>query len=117
MLPTATVLKFLRNQVTSVLFPRPDLILLGMPHSKNDGLFLLRELKRDQTLSDIPIVVLANSAKKQDIITCYAEHATSYVCKPFKHDVFEHMINTLLSYWAHVVVLPNRHAQASHVSI
>jgi two-component system response regulator len=111
-----TVLRFLRNQETSVLFPRPDLILLGMPHSKNDGLFLLRELKRDQTLSDIPIVVLANSSKTQDIITCYAEHATSYVCKPFKHDVFEHMINTLLSYWAHAVVLPNRHAYVSQTS-
>lgn len=85
-----TVLRFLRNQVTSVLFPRPDLILMSLPLFKNNGLLLVRELKRDRTLSDIPIVVLANSVDKQDITTCYAEYVAGYVCKSFKYNVFEH---------------------------
>ena len=109
-----TALIFLRNQITTVFFPRPDLILLGFPLLKNDGLLFLRELKRDRTLSDMPIVVLTNSVDKQDMIYCYTEHASGYVCKPFDFKVFEHTIKALVSYWAHAVVLPNRHTLASH---
>jgi CheY-like chemotaxis protein len=107
-----TVLKFLRNQVTTMTFPRPDLILLGLPFLKNDGTLLLRELKRDRTLSDIPIVVLTNSVDKQDMISCYTEHASGYMCKPFDFEELERTIKTLVSYWAHAVVLPSRHAPA-----
>ncbi len=106
-----TVLRFLRNQVTDVLFPRPDLILLGLSLLKDNTLFLLRELKRDRTLSDIPIVVLTNKLNKQDMITCYTEHAAGYVYKPFNCEVFEHSLKTLVAYWAHAVLLPSRHYQ------
>ncbi len=111
-----TVLRFLRNQITSVSFPRPDLILLGFPLLKNGGIFLLREMKRDRALSDIPIVVLTNSVDKKEMISCYTEHASAYMYKSFECEMFKHAIKALVSYWTHVVVLPNRQVHASHTS-
>ncbi len=96
-----SVLRFLRNQTTSISFPRPDLILLRVPHLKRDGITLLRELKQDRTLSDIPIVILTQSIDTQEMVTCYQNYAAGYMCASFN---FEQNIKELISYWTHLIV-------------
>lgn len=102
------IFRFLRHQTTEIHFPRPDLILLDLYLPKVDGHVFLRELKRDVTLSDIPVVVMTNSFRQQDMHTCYQEYAAGYFCKPFDFDVFANGFDILARYWAHTVVLPLR---------
>ena len=105
------VFAFLRNQMTALQFPRPDLILLDLNLPKQNGVSILRELKRDSALSDIPVVVLTNSISSADMITCYKQHAAGFICKPFNFNEFASKIDVLLHYWSQAVVLPNRQKQ------
>ena len=102
------IFRFLRHQTTGIDFPRPDLIVLDLCLPKIDGHSILRELKRDVTLSDIPVVVMTNSLRQQDMHSCYQEHAAGYVSKSFDFEVFAYEIDILAQYWAHTVVLPLR---------
>ncbi|MES2253348.1 MAG: response regulator [Pseudomonadota bacterium] len=101
-------LDFLRNKSTSVDFPRPDIILLDLNIPKRDGATVLREIKRDRDMSDIPVIIMTNSINFQEMILCYKAYASGYICKPFDYDVFQNSIESLASYWAKSVVLPNR---------
>jgi DNA-binding response OmpR family regulator len=106
------VLLFLRNQMTSIQFPRPDLILLDLYLAQKDGFSLLRDIKPDRTLSDIPVVIVTNSMRDEDMILCYQEHASGYISKSFDFDEFTHKIDVLVRSWSQTVVLPNRQQRA-----
>jgi CheY-like chemotaxis protein/DNA-binding XRE family transcriptional regulator len=101
-------LDFLRNKCTSVDFPRPDIILLDLNIPKRDGATVLREIKRDRDISDIPVIIMTNSINFQEMISCYKAFAAGYICKPFDFDIFQNSIESLARYWAQSVVLPNR---------
>lgn len=101
-------LDFLRNKCTSVDFPRPDIILLDLNIPKRDGATVLREIKRDRDISDIPVIIMTNSINFQEMISCYKAYAAGYICKPFDFDVFQKSIDSLARYWAQSVVLPSR---------
>eukprot|EP01035_Chromulina_nebulosa_P024540 gene24540-31960_t len=60
-----TVFNFLQNKMTDVAFPRPDLILLNLNLPRTDGISVLRSIKHDRNLSDIPVVILSDSISKQ----------------------------------------------------
>ncbi len=98
----------LRNRSTLVDFPRPDIILLDLNIPKHDGATVLREIKRDREISDIPVIILTNSINFQEMISCYKTYAAGYICKPFDFDVFQKSIDALVRYWALTVVLPSR---------
>ncbi|MDP3371574.1 MAG: response regulator [Candidatus Paracaedibacteraceae bacterium] len=102
------VIDFLRNRLVSTNFPRPDIILLDLSIPKRDGENVLREIKRDKTLSDIPVIIMTNKINFQDMVSCYKAYASGYICKPYDYDVFLNLLNTLANYWAKSVVLPNR---------
>lgn len=99
---------FLRKQTPSLPFPRPDIIILDLNLPKVDGLSILREIKQEDSLSDIPIIILSNNTNDKNILTCYQEQASGYMFKPFDYDVLETNIDILAHYWAHTVVLPKR---------
>lgn len=99
---------FLRKQTPSLPFPHPDIIILDLNLPKVDGISILREIKQDDALSDIPVIILSNSTNVKDMITCYQEQASGYMQKPFDIDVLETNIDILAHYWAHTVVLPKR---------
>ena len=106
------VLLFLRNQMTSIQFPRPDLILLDLYLPKKDGFSLLRDIKYDRTLSDIPVVIVTNSMRAEDILLSYQEHASGYICKSFDFDEFTQKFDEMACYWSQTVILPNRQQEA-----
>jgi two-component system response regulator len=102
------LISFLRKQTPSLPFPHPDIIILDLNLPKVDGISILREIKQDDALSDIPVIILSNNTKDKDMITCYQEQASGYMYKPFDVDVFETNIHILVQYWSQTVVLPKR---------
>jgi CheY-like chemotaxis protein len=86
--------------------PRPGVVLLDLNLPGTDGRQVLSEIKRDERLKDIPVVVLTTSSDERDIKACYQAGANSYIQKPVDIDGFVKAIERLNGYWFEVVILP-----------
>ncbi|MAQ93969.1 hypothetical protein B1759_03720 [Rubrivirga sp. SAORIC476] len=86
--------------------PRPDLILLDLNLPRVGGLDVLAEVKGDEGLREIPVVVLTTSDAESDRARAYRTHANSYLVKPVDFAKFEAMIHELGDYWARWNRLP-----------
>lgn len=95
------------------LAPEPNLILLDLNMPKKDGREALAEIKADQTLKRIPVVVFTTSREEQDILRCYELGASSYVTKPCSFGGMLEMAKTIGKYWLQIVELPSGGAQRS----
>lgn len=87
---------------------RPDLILLDLNLPKKDGRELLREIKSDEDLKEIPVVVLSISRADRDIHQSYAAGVNSYISKPTGFGEFTTLLRSVMNYWFEVVHLPSR---------
>ncbi|MEI6750249.1 MAG: response regulator, partial [Bacteroidota bacterium] len=83
----ATDFLFKRNEYKDV--PSPDLILLDLNLPKKDGRQVLAEIKEDENLKRIPVVVLTISSAEQDILKAYNLHANCFITKPL--DLYKFM--------------------------
>ena len=99
-------LHFLRRQGIHAEAPRPDLILLDLNLPRMDGRRVLAELKEDEDLRRIPVIVLTTSNAPSDIVKCYDLHANCYIVKPVDFDRFEKMIRAIEEFWFRYVTLP-----------
>ena len=99
---------FLRRQGPYVDVPRPDLILLDLNLPRKDGREVLAEIKADDALKTIPVVVLTTSQAEQDILRSYNLHANSYITKPIDLDQFIKVVKAVESFWLTIVTLPPR---------
>ena len=79
--------------------PRPHLVLLDLRLPKIDGLEVLREIKADEGLRRIPVVVLTSSAAESDIAGASDNYVNSYLVKPVEFDEFRRMMKDLGFYW------------------
>ncbi|MBV9869885.1 MAG: response regulator [Frankiaceae bacterium] len=86
--------------------PVPDLVLLDLNLPRMDGREVLRELKGDDTLRHVPIIVLTTSADEKDILTSYRLHANAYVKKPVEFGEFLVALQQLETFWLQIVRLP-----------
>ncbi len=86
--------------------PRPDLILLDLNMPKKDGREVLEEMKSDDTLRRIPVVVMTTSQAEEDIIKSYDLHANCYVNKPVDLDQFARIVQNIEDFWLTIVKLP-----------
>jgi len=103
---------FQRNDFTdSKKYPRPALILVDLRMPKVDGLEVLQQVKRDEKLRCIPIVVLTTSKANQDMVDAFAHHANSYLVKPLDFDIFKSQLIDLCTYWLKWNKLPDASAQ------
>jgi two-component system, chemotaxis family, response regulator Rcp1 len=84
----------------------PDLILLDLNLPKVNGREVLAQLKADEALRSIPVVVLTTSTSDEDIVRSYAAHANSYVQKPVDYEQFIRAIQQIQEYWLMFVWLP-----------
>ncbi|MGB0720277.1 MAG: response regulator [Bdellovibrionales bacterium] len=84
----------------------PDLILMDLNMPKKDGREVLEEIKRDERLMLIPVVILTSSEAEQDILETYGLHANSYITKPVDLSKFSHIVSVVENFWFSVVVLP-----------
>jgi CheY-like chemotaxis protein len=99
-------MKFLRRKEPYLRVPRPDLILLDLNLPKKTGVEVLREIKTDQSLKLIPVVILSTSAAQEDIIQSYSLHANCYITKPVDFIQFTKVIRLIEEFWLAVVQLP-----------
>ncbi|MFP4013134.1 MAG: response regulator [Chitinispirillaceae bacterium] len=99
-------LRFLRREGEYGSYPKPDLILLDLNLPKKDGREVLAEIKEDEELRRIPIVVLTTSSAEEDIARAYSLHANCYVTKPVDFTQFMKVIHSIESFWLTVVKLP-----------
>jgi chemotaxis family two-component system response regulator Rcp1 len=99
-------LAFLRREGKHRNAVRPELILLDLNLPKKDGREVLAEIKADEDLKRIPVVVLTSSQAEQDIVKSYNLHANCYVTKPVDLDQFITVVKSIEHFWLKVVKLP-----------
>jgi len=97
----------LRREGQHVNAPRPDLILLDLNLPRKDGREVLAEIKADDRLKQIPVVILTTSHAEQDILKSYDLHANCYVTKPVDLDQFISVVRSIEDFWLTVVALPH----------
>jgi len=86
--------------------PRPGLILLDLNMPKMSGREALKVIKEDETLLDIPVVVLSTSRLDEDIIRSYQLGVNSFISKPVTFSGLVEAMNVLGRYWLEIVELP-----------
>ncbi len=99
-------IEFLRRKGKYVHASRPDLVLLDLNLPKKDGREVLAEIKSDDNLKRIPVVVLTSSKAEEDILKSYNLHANSYVTKPMDLGQFFKVVQSIEEFWFTIVMLP-----------
>jgi two-component system, response regulator len=85
----------------------PLLLLLDLNTPGIDGRDVLRDIRQEEGLSTLPIVVLSASANPRDLHFCYSNHANAYHVKPVDHALHLQMLQLVFSYWLDGAVLPS----------
>ena len=101
-------MKFVRQQDEYKTKPRPDLILLDLNLPIKDGREVLREIRADKELTDLPIVVLTTSQSEEDIGKAYKMHVNCYISKPVDFLQFAKIVKQIEGFWLQLVKLPTR---------
>ncbi len=99
-------MKMLHHEEGYTNYNLPDLILLDLNLPKKDGKQVLKEIKNDQQLMYIPVVVLTTSDAEEDIIETYENCANSFITKPVDLDCFIRIIKSIQDFWLNIVQLP-----------
>lgn len=100
-------LGFLRREGEYADKPRPGLILLDLNLPKKNGLEVLAEIKADDSLQAIPVVILTTSKASDDIAQAYALHANCYVTKPLDLGRYVEVVRSVHDFWLGVAVIPS----------
>lgn len=85
---------------------RPDLIILDLNLPRKNGRQVLAEIKADESLKIIPVVVLTTSNAEEDILRAYGLHANCYVVKPMDFASFVQIVQDIGHFWFDVVMMP-----------
>lgn len=99
---------FLRNEGKYAKAPIPDIILLDLNMPKKDGRETLAEIKADENLKYIPVVIMTISKSDEDIFRSYYHHANCYITKPINIDEFLKVVKSIEDFWFTIVKLPRR---------
>jgi CheY-like chemotaxis protein len=97
---------FLRQEGAYSKSPRPAYILLDLNLPRKDGREVLAEIKKDDTLRQIPVVILTTSTNPEDVRRAYDLHANCYVPKPLDIDKLVELGKSLDDFWLSTVLLP-----------
>jgi len=102
----AEAMAFLRREEAHAHAPRPDVILLDLNLPKMDGREVLVQIKKDEDLKAIPVVILTTSDAEADIVASYRLHANCYLTKPVQLKAFEDLVKSINDFWMTNVKLP-----------
>ncbi len=92
-------IEFLKKQGKYSNVTKPNLILLDLNLPKRSGFYVLEEIKKDEELKRIPIVILTVSDAREDLIKAYNLHANCYIIKPLEMKQFYKIINSIVNFW------------------
>ena len=96
-------MQMLKDETGAV--PRPDLIVLDLNLPRKDGREVLREVKQDEALRHIPVVILSTSQAQQDVLQSYRLQANAFITKPAEIDQFFEVVRSMEHFWLEVVKL------------
>jgi chemotaxis family two-component system response regulator Rcp1 len=99
-------MSFLRREAGHEDAATPDLILLDLNMPRKDGREVLREIKTDDALKMIPVVIMTTSREEQDVTTSYSSHANCYIRKPLDVNGLFDVVTKIENFWFEIVVLP-----------
>lgn len=99
---------FLRKQGKYSGVPHPDLILLDLNLPRKSGREVLAEIKSDEDLKHIPVVILTVSRADEDVMKCYNHHANCYITKPLDFNQFMEVTKSIEEFWLTIVRLPHK---------
>ncbi|MBI1176337.1 response regulator [bacterium] len=99
---------FLRHHDRFADAPRPGLVLLDLNLPRKSGLEVLHDIKEDDDLKTIPVVVLTTSRDEADVKGSYGMHANCYVCKPVEFRKLDEVVQGIEHFWLNVATLPPR---------
>jgi chemotaxis family two-component system response regulator Rcp1 len=85
----------------------PDIVLLDLNLPKKNGDEVLEDIKTDDDLKHLPVVILTSSEAEEDIAATYNKHANAYLTKPVDFDGFTDIVNQIEGFWFRVVRLPS----------
>jgi chemotaxis family two-component system response regulator Rcp1 len=97
---------YLRQQGEHADKTRPDIVILDLNLPRKDGREVLREIKGDDSLRRIPVVILTTSSSDRDIGECYDSYANCFLTKPIDFDEFIDVVRSMEHFWISVVRLP-----------
>lgn len=86
----------------------PDLVLLDLNIPKKNGIEVLAEIKSNEKLKNIPVVILTTSSSEQDVLQTFEYHANCYITKPVDFEQFINVIKLIDDFWLSVVKLPEK---------
>ena len=90
--------------------PLPDIIILDWNLPKKDGSEVLKEIKENNNLKNIPVIILTTSSAEKDTVRAYDLHANAYIVKPLDFDEFMTVIGSIQDFWFKAVTLPPKHS-------
>ena len=99
-------LDFLKKRGRYTEAPTPDLIFLDLNIPRKDGREVLAEIKRDEALRHLPVIIMTTSTSERDVAKCYDLQAAGYIVKPLNIEQFLDVMKVLGDYWLQVVRLP-----------
>jgi chemotaxis family two-component system response regulator Rcp1 len=99
-------MEFLHHTGKYEASPRPSLILLDLNMPRKGGQEVLTEIKADEDLKAIPVVILTTSKAEADVLKAYTCHANCYIAKPVDYDEFAEVLRTIQKFWFTMVTLP-----------
>ncbi|MHA2182806.1 MAG: response regulator [Promethearchaeota archaeon] len=88
----------------------PDLIVLDINMPIKGGIEVLKEIKMDNSLKNIPVIIHTTSSREEDIIKSYQEGASSYIRKTAGALEMSNMVNIFEKYWTIVSKIPKKSA-------
>ena len=102
-------LAFLRHEGTFSAAPTPDLILLDINMPRKNGCEVLEEIRSDENLKLIPVIILTSSESQDDIRLAYELRANCFVTKPADLDEMVKVVQAINHYWTNIAKLPRHH--------
>ena len=101
-------MEYLRKEGKYADVLRPDLVLLDLNLPRKSGREVLAEIKSDENLRSIPVVILTASALEMDVVKAYHEYANCFIIKPINLDQFIKVAQAIQEFWFAMVKLPHR---------
>ncbi len=101
-------MRFLNREGDFVSAPAPDLVILDLNLPIKNGREVLAEVKSDERLKKIPVIVFSTSSSPEDINESYRLHANCYICKPSDFDDYLDVVTGIERFWGATVSLPEK---------
>lgn len=99
---------FLRREGSYRDAVRPQLVLLDLNLPRMNGREVLAQIKQDESLRRIPVVILTSSQAEADVLSAYDLHANCYITKPVDLAQFLTVVQAIENFWVTIVTLPPR---------